>query len=211
LKAALLRRKRSTVLALALLIVPLLAVQILAPDAGLEAYSDLPQASDPVIAALLRGEQLMPPPPLPPEAFATREVEEERHELASASREWMVLDADFRQRLLAVYRLMAQHGYQMALIEGYRSPERQAMLAKLGAQVTNAGAYQSYHQFGLAADSAFYREGKLVITEKDPWAMAGYRLYGQYAESVGLVWGGRWQMMDLGHVELRKPGILKRN
>jgi peptidoglycan L-alanyl-D-glutamate endopeptidase CwlK len=37
--------------------------------------------------------------------------------------------------------------------------------------------------------------------------MEGYRLYGEYAESVGLVWGGRWKMMDFGHVELRKSGM----
>jgi peptidoglycan L-alanyl-D-glutamate endopeptidase CwlK len=40
--------------------------------------------------------------------------------------------------------------------------------------------------------------------------MEGYRLFGEYAESVGLVWGGRWKMMDFGHVELRKSGALGR-
>ena len=64
---------------------------------------------------------------------------------------------------------------------------------------------QSYHQYGLAADSAFYRNGKLVISEKDPWAMRGYQLYGKTAQEVGLVWGGSWKSIkDLGHVELRK-------
>ncbi|MCY1535230.1 D-alanyl-D-alanine carboxypeptidase [compost metagenome] len=75
-----------------------------------------------------------------------------------------------------------------------------------------AKANQSYHQYGLAADNAFYRNGKLVISEKDPWAMEGYRLYGEAAESVGLVWGGRWSFRDYGHVEYRKPGFkLSRN
>jgi hypothetical protein len=45
--------------------------------------------------------------------------------------------------------------------------------------VTNAKAFQSYHQFGLAADCAFLRDGKLVISEKDPWAMRGYQFYGR--------------------------------
>jgi peptidoglycan L-alanyl-D-glutamate endopeptidase CwlK len=98
----------------------------------------------------------------------------------------------------------------MVIIEGYRSPERQNALAQMGGSVTNAKAFQSYHQYGLAADSAFMRSGKLVITEKDPWAMRGYQLYGEVAESVGLTWGGRWKMMDLGHVEFRKPGVMKR-
>jgi len=37
--------------------------------------------------------------------------------------------------------------------------------------------------------------------------MEGYRLYGEVAESVGLVWGGRWSFKDYGHVEYRKPGF----
>ena len=97
-----------------------------------------------------------------------------------------------------------QYGYEMALLEGYR-PERQNRLAQMGTNVTNAAAFQSYHQFGLAADNAFLRDGKLVISEKDPWAMRGYQLYG-VAEQVGLTWG-RWKMMDLGHVEYHKPGF----
>jgi len=98
----------------------------------------------------------------------------------------------------------------MAILEGYRSPARQDALAAAGPGVTNARAYQSWHQYGLAADCAFVRDGKLVISEKDPWAMRGYQLYGQVAESMGLTWGGRWKMMDFGHTELRLPGVMKR-
>ncbi|WP_186016938.1 M15 family metallopeptidase [Burkholderia gladioli] len=171
-------------------------------------YDDTIRVPDEKIAALLQGEQLVPPPPLPPEVFATREVEQIRPALKDASRDWNLLDPDFRTRLLLVYKIMhEQYGYEMALLEGYRSPERQNRLAAIGSNVTNAAAYQSYHQFGLAADNAFLRDGKLVISEKDPWAMSGYQLYGQVAEQVGLTWGGRWKMMDLGHVEYHKPGF----
>lgn len=163
------------------------------------------------VTALLQGEQLAPPEALPPAVFVTPEVAQERPLLASASRNWALLDADFTQRLLLVFKIMKeQHGYDMAILEGYRSPERQDRLAALGGSVTNAGAYQSWHQYGLAADCAFMRDGKLVISEKDPWAMRGYTLYGQVAESVGLTWGGRWKMMDFGHAELRVAGVMKR-
>lgn len=163
------------------------------------------------IANLLRGEQLVPPPPLPPEVFQTAEVEAVRPMTASASRNWQQLDSDFEQRLLLVFKIMEEkHGIKMVLLEGYRSPERQNMLAKMGGHVTNAKAFQSYHQFGLAADCAFMRNGKVVISEKDPWAMNAYNLYGEAAESVGMVWGGRWKMMDFGHVELRKPNTIGR-
>lgn len=171
-------------------------------------YDEDLRVPDEKIAALLNGEQLVPPPPLPPDVFATREVEQVRPALKDASRDWNLLDADFRTRLLLVYKIMReQHGYEMALLEGYRSPERQNRLAQMGSNITNAGAFQSYHQYGLAADNAFLLNGKIVISEKDPWAMRGYQLYGETAESVGLTWGGRWKMMDLGHVEYHKPGF----
>ncbi|WP_454692557.1 M15 family metallopeptidase [Achromobacter aloeverae] len=161
------------------------------------------------IEALLAGERLVPPPPVPPEAFTTAEVVMIRPSIVTASRDWELLDPDFRQRLLLAYQIMRdEYGYQMALIEGYRSPERQQeLLEKGGSTVTHAGAYQSYHQYGLAADNAFLRDGKIVISEKDPWALRGYQLYGEVAERVGLTWGGRWKLMDLGHVEYHKPGV----
>lgn len=129
--------------------------------------------------------------------------------IKNADRNWQKMNSEFVQRLLTVYKVMKdQYGYDMVLLEGYRSPGRQARLLNQGKHVTGAGAYKSYHQFGLAGDSAFIRNGKIVITEKDPWAMQGYQLYGKVAKSAGLVWGGDWRLMDLGHVELRKKGVL---
>jgi peptidoglycan L-alanyl-D-glutamate endopeptidase CwlK len=199
-------------LALALiLLVPSMLILGLRRHVMLDGY-DTAQPADQgttaLVASLLKGEQLVPPPALPPAVFVTREVEMVRPDLGLASRNWARLNGDFRQRLLVVFKIMKErYGYDMALIEGYRSPQRQAMLAAKGSTVTNAGAYQSYHQYGLAADCAFYRDGKLVISEKDSWAMRGYQLYGQVAEAAGLVWGGSWKLMDLGHVELHKPGM----
>ncbi|KAG1451071.1 hypothetical protein G6F57_016258 [Rhizopus arrhizus] len=96
-------------------------------------YSTQTAGPDRRIQALLEGERLAPPAALPPEAFTTREVELVRPKLGGASRNWDLFDADFRQRLLLAYRIMReQHGYEMALIEGYRSPERQEELAGMG-------------------------------------------------------------------------------
>jgi peptidoglycan LD-endopeptidase CwlK len=183
---------------------PPVLVRLLRPRQMVPAFDDGIRPADPQIAALLQGEQLVPPPPLPPLAFATAEVELLRPMLSQADRDWQRLDRDFARRLLVVFNIMRErHGYEMALLEGYRSPERQERLAAAGSHVSNARAFQSFHQFGLAADCAFIREGKLVISERDPWAMRGYQLYGEAAEAVGMVWGGRWTMMDLGHAELR--------
>lgn len=177
----------------------------------LRGFDDTAHEVNGQVAALLEGEQLVPPPPLPPMAFTTAEVSQARPLIASASRDWAMLNPDFEQRLLLAFRIMKEkHGYEMVLLEGYRSPERQQKLAAMGPSVTNAAAFQSWHQYGLAADSAFIRHGRIVISERDPWAMRGYELYGEVAESVGLTWGGRWKMMDLGHTELRLPGVMKR-
>ncbi|MFZ0024211.1 M15 family metallopeptidase [Acinetobacter sp.] len=131
-------------------------------------------------------------------------------DISTADRKWHKMNPRFKQRLLMVFKIMReQHGYELVLLEGYRSPERQNSLAT-NSNITKAKGFQSYHQFGLAADIAFKRDGKVVISERDPWAMRGYELYGQIAESVGLTWGGRWKSIkDFGHTEYRMPGLKK--
>lgn len=194
-----------------LVVAPSLTALVLHTPAVFD-FSDENRIADRQIAVLLEGEQLVPPPPLPPEVFTTREVEMVRPDVVHASRNWNLLDQEFTQRLLVVFKLMKErHGYDMVLIEGYRSPERQARLYEQGSHVTQVGANMSYHQYGLAADSAFFRDGKVVISERDPWAMRGYQLYGEIAEQVGLTWGGGWKMQDYGHVELRRKGVLGRD
>jgi peptidoglycan LD-endopeptidase CwlK len=205
------KNKWNVLLGLLALTLPPLGIVMFSKGMYLDGFSDDRVKINPQVAALLKGEQLVPPAPLPPEVFLSAEVERIRPMLISASRNWQLLDVDFSQRLLLAFKIMReQHGYEMAILEGYRSPERQDMLSKMGSQITSAKAFQSYHQYGLAADCAFLRDGKLVISEKDPWAMKGYALYGEVAESLGLTWGGRWRMMDFGHIEWRKPGFSKK-
>lgn len=206
----LLQQHRWLSLAGALLIVlPPLLAWMSSDRIALRGYTGQQHAINEQVSDLLRGEQLVPPPSLPPLFFSTAEVTQLRPMLDGASRNWQLLDQDYAQRLLLVFKIMKEmHGYDMVLLEGYRSPARQNLLAAAGPQVTNAKAFQSYHQYGLAADCAFMHEGKLIISEKNAWAMRGYHLYGVTAESVGLRWGGRWAMLDFGHTELRQPGVL---
>lgn len=195
----------------ALICIPPLLALLMSTKNTLSGFETSTREVNTQVADLLQGEQLVPPPPLPPLVFASAEVALERPMLVSASRDWALMDAAYAQRLLMAFKIMKEkHGYDMAILEGYRSPERQNALAAMGPNVTNAAAFQSWHQYGLAADCAFLRDGKLVISEKDPWAMRGYQLYGEVAESLGLTWGGRWKMMDYGHTELRMPGVMRR-
>ncbi|WP_348766566.1 M15 family metallopeptidase [uncultured Salinisphaera sp.] len=188
---------------LLLLTFPVLVVVQMQGLLDFDNYREAERESNPLVASLLRGERLAPPQPLPPEVFTTREVESVRPDLRRANRKWDRLKPEFAQLLLQVYKDMRdKYGYQMVLIEGYRSPERQRRLKSKSGYVTNAGPYQSYHQFGLAADSAFLRNGKLVIAIEDEWTQRGYDLYGKLAQQYGLTWGGNWSFQDFGHVEL---------
>lgn len=199
--------------ALMVVALPPLLVLILRRDVALDGFESVQRPMASVkLEELLRGERLTPPPPPPPEVFLTVEVEQVRPMTASADRKWDQLDAEFTQRLLAIYQVMReQHGYEMVLVEGYRSAARQDQLAARGQHVTRASGGRSWHQYGLAADSAFLRDGRLVISERDPWAMRGYQLYGQVAKEAGLVWGGDWtSIKDLMHVELRREGVMRR-
>ncbi|WP_171500035.1 M15 family metallopeptidase [Acinetobacter soli] len=193
---------------------------------------------DPQIYTLLNGEMLTPPPEVdqslieaaiveanqleqqyassrPAEPSITAEAEGIGHhslimDTQFVDRKWDKMNPRYKQRLLMVFKIMKErHGYELVLLEGYRSPERQNFLSG-NPNTTRARGYQSYHQFGLAADVAFKRNGKVVISERDPWAMRGYQLYGEVAESVGLTWGGRWKsIQDYGHTEYRMPGLKK--
>ncbi len=194
---------------------------------------------DPQIYALLNGEILTPPPEvdnvlvnaaiveaiqaesqqagqtpfaLPAPTTSLEELSDMNSHINTSmvDRKWDRINPRYKQRLLMVFKIMKErHNYELVLLEGYRSPARQNMLSG-NRNTTRARAYQSYHQFGLAADVAFKRNGKVVITERDPWAMRGYELYGEVAESVGLTWGGRWKSIkDFGHTEYRMPGLRK--
>ncbi|MDR3409654.1 MAG: M15 family metallopeptidase [Formivibrio sp.] len=147
-------------------------------------------------------EVLAPPPPLPPALF----VSTDHIDLAGADRDWNKLDPVFTQQVLQLFARMEARGYPLALLEGYRSAERQDMLAAKGNNVTQAAGNQSKHQFGLAVDVAPIKNGELHIDEKDPWAASGYAVLGEEAERLGLTWGGHWSFRDYGHIEL--PGNL---
>lgn len=209
-----LRRHRYAVIAaLLVVVVPPLVVLQSRQQVALDGFDVAgPAAPDSQVLQLLRGERLAPPPELPPAVFVAAEVELLRaapgvaapEAIASADRKWDRIDPGFQQRVLAIYQVMRQHGYEMVLVEGFRSPERQAELARKGGTVTGAGAGRSCHQYGLAVDSALYRDGKLQWDMSDPWTKRGYFLYGELAAQAGLEWGGNWRRLkDYVHLELK--------
>jgi len=150
------------------------------------------------IRTVLNPDALAIPRSLPPSVFVDPDIPS----LKSADRDWSKLDPVFARTVLMVIARMEARGYPVTLLEGYRSPERQDVLAASAVRVTNARAYQSRHQFGFAADLAPIRDGRLHVSEREAWAMQAYIALGEEAEAAGLVWGGRWELRDYGHVEL---------
>jgi hypothetical protein len=90
-------------------------------------------------------------------------------------------------------------GHQVEIFEGWRSPQRQDWLYAQGRTasgkiVTKARAWQSWHQFGLAVDLAYFEGGK--------WSWDhDFTKLTPYFEGVGLEWLGP---NDAGHYELTK-------
>ncbi|NHQ88538.1 M15 family metallopeptidase [Iodobacter sp. HSC-16F04] len=150
--------------------------------------------------------RLEPPPALPPEVFISAAAAAARPGLATANRDWSQLDPQFVQTVLQIMKKMTERGYPLALLEGYRSPERQDDLISQANVVTKAKGGQSKHQYGLAVDLAPMKDGKIIISERDPWAFAAYQALGEEAVAAGLTWGGVWSFKDYGHIE--KAGSL---
>ncbi|WP_231583310.1 M15 family metallopeptidase [Luteimonas sp. FCS-9] len=197
------RRAPALGLALALVAVPSLVILLSRQTVTFDSFhgEDLAESRT-LIAELMRGERLSPPPPPPPEVFATEEVRRVKPEIVGADRKWDQIDADLQQRVLAIFEVMRrEHDIRLVLVEGYRSPERQAELMREG-RATRAGAWQSCHQYGLAIDAAPMRDGKLQWNMEDAWTRRAYFLYGELAEQAGLTWGGNWRSLkDYVHVE----------
>lgn len=73
-----------------------------------------------------------------------------------------------RQKALAAITECRQAGLDVEIFEGWRSPERQAMLFAKGRsnaekRVTNASEFMSLHQYGLACDIVF------IVNDQPSW------------------------------------------
>ncbi len=119
-------------------------------------------------------------------------------------RAWKGVHPDLREKIEAIQEVMEAEGFDLRPIEGYRSPERQAVLLASASGVTSVGAWSSCHNYGLALDAAIYVDGKPSWDLIDPHVLAGYERFGELTEILGLNWGGRWTSpKDYPHVEMK--------
>lgn len=107
------------------------------------------------------------------------------------------LQSEFRLRADALLRLALAEGHPLIVTEGWRSPERQAVLYAQGRTapgpvVTRAKTGQSLHEYGLAVDVAW-----LNCENRVTWVGSWWRI-GKWCRSVGLRWGG---LNDQPHIQ----------
>lgn len=86
------------------------------------------------------------------------------------------------------------NGYEMTIGDGYRDPRLHGALGvKIG-----YGAANSCHKIRLALDLNLFRDGKYLTSTED------YRPLGEFWESIGGTWGGRFA--DGNHFSISHDG-----
>jgi len=116
-----------------------------------------------------------------------------------------IVDSLFNQLKINV---KSEIGIDLEIVEGRRSPERQQELFEQGRTtpgniVTNAKAWESWHQYGLAFDVAPVDP----TTGRWPWWEAPNQIWSQIGfigQNLGLTWGASFG--DRPHFEYH-PGL----
>ncbi|NBU34089.1 hypothetical protein EB118_16620 [bacterium] len=96
------------------------------------------------------------------------------HDPKKINRDYASLAPFFSQRLQMAIQEAQDQGLSIDFFEGYRSPNRQDYLFEQGRTregkiITKARAFQSWHQYGVAADLCFKIDGKWAWSKSDPW------------------------------------------
>jgi len=112
----------------------------------------------------------------------------------------MTLGEKQRHFSLLVARLILwayEHGYEITFGEAYRTPEQAKLNAKIGSGISN-----SLHTVRLAIDLNLFKDGTYLDKSES------YLPLGEYWESLGGSWGGRFQSRpDGNHFSLEHNGI----
>jgi len=123
--------------------------------------------------------------------------------LEITDRDYAKLAPWFAEKLRHTIELCHNAGYQIAMLEGYRSPDRQDYLYSKGRslpgkKITYARGWESFHQYSVAADIALY-DGR-VWSWDAPWDeihkifhAQGFETLEFEASHVQITGGMRWQ------------------
>lgn len=123
--------------------------------------------------------------------------------------QWDGVQPELRSALERIALQMKDEGYDLRLMEGYRSKQRQAELLASQKGVTQVGRGSSCHNHGWAADMVIYKRGRPSWDLKDEQVRQGYQRFGELAQQAGLRWGGAWKSFkDMPHVEMRSECLV---
>ncbi|MEB5958816.1 M15 family metallopeptidase [Enterobacter sichuanensis] len=89
-----------------------------------------------------------------------------------------------------------QNGYGLTFGEAYRTPEQAQLNAKSGKGIAN-----SLHTQRLAVDFNLFINGQYQTDS------AAYKPLGEFWESLGGAWGGRFSRPDGNHFSLEHNGV----
>jgi len=97
----------------------------------------------------------------------------------------------FADMVAALIITARQLGYEVTFAEAYRPPETAKLYAEQG-----RGSASSLHTKRLAIDLNLFRDGRYLSNTK------AHTPLGEYWESIGGTWGGRFERPDGNHYSL---------
>ncbi|CAI1157063.1 Uncharacterised protein [Serratia entomophila] len=102
----------------------------------------------------------------------------------------------FTQLIAQLITYAGDHGMRLTFGEAYRTPEQAALNARKGSGISN-----SLHTQRLAVDFNLFIDG---VYQTDS---AVYLPLGEFWESIGGSWGGRFSRPDGNHFSLAHEGV----
>lgn len=109
------------------------------------------------------------------------------------------LSPRFRPLAVELLARLTEAGIPVLIVDTLRTPEEQAVNIRKGVSWT----VNSKHLTGDAIDIVPYRQFELYGPDKLQWESDDpiWQKIGVIGESLGLRWGGRWKVKDMGHLE----------
>jgi peptidoglycan LD-endopeptidase CwlK len=114
------------------------------------------------------------------------------------------LSPEMRPLAVELLARCVEAGLAVVIVDTLRTPEEHAANLRAGTSWT----VHSKHLYGDAIDIAPFESWALHGPDKIRWQASDpvWLKLGVLGEAVGLRWGGRWTVQDLGHFELvRNP------
>jgi len=113
------------------------------------------------------------------------------------------LDRRFRPLAFELLARCCEASIPVHIIDTLRTPEEHAENLAKGVSWTT----RSKHLDGLAIDICPYDVYSMTGPDKLAWDanLAVWQKIGPLGEALGLRWGGRWKVRDMGHFEFVEP------